>query len=100
MRKSSTGCGKCGSTIQTRPKTAALETTPERIAPTSGGASVYARRSQPWNGSSGAFTAKAARNPRKIQSLELVPMSASRKVPCEMPNAMIDASIRSEPTIV
>ena len=96
----STGSGKCGSTIQTRPKTAAFETTPERSAATSGGASVYAERSQPWKGRSGALTAKAAMNPRKIRSFELVPISESRKVPCEMPNAMIEASISSEPAIV
>jgi hypothetical protein len=46
------------------------------------------------------LTAKAAMNPRKIRSFELVPISESRKVPCEMPNAMIEASISSEPAIV
>ena len=61
---------------------------------------MYVRRSQPWNGSSGAFTKNAARKPRKIQSFELVPSSASSNVPCEIPNAMIDASIRSDPAIV
>jgi hypothetical protein len=61
---------------------------------------VYALRNQPWNGRSGALTAKAARKPRKIQSFELVPISESRNVPCEMPNATIDASIRSDPAIV
>ena len=79
---------------------AAFETTPERIAASSGGASVYAVRSQPWNGSSGAFTAKAARNPRNTQSFELVPISESANVPCEIPKATIDASIRREPAIV
>ena len=61
---------------------------------------MYAVRSQPWNGSSGAFTAKATRKPRNTQSLSLVPISARRNVPCVIPNAMIDASISSEPAIV
>ena len=46
------------------------------------------------------MTKNAARNPRKIQSFELVPISASSNVPCEIPNAITDASISSEPTIV
>ncbi len=100
VRQSSTGPGKWGSTIQTRPNTAAFETTPESSAATSGGDSVYAARSQPWNGSSGAFTANAATKPRKIQSLSLVPDSTRENVPCEMPKATIEASIRSEPAIV
>src|SRR4029078_10140389 len=98
VRKSSTGSGKWGRTIQTRPKTAAFETTPERIAATSGGDWVYERRSQPWNGRSGALTANAARKPRKIQSFELVPRSASSNVPFETPSATIDANLSSEAT--
>ena len=100
MRQSSTGPGKCGSTIQMKPKTAAFETTPESSAATSGGASVYAVRSQPWNGSSGALTANATRKPRKTQSLPLVPESSRLNVPCEIPKATIEASISSEPAIV
>ena len=61
---------------------------------------MYAARSQPWNGKSGAFTAKAARKPRKIQSFALVPPPWSENVPCETPKAMIEASISSEPAIV
>ncbi len=61
---------------------------------------MYASRSQPWNGRSGAFTANAARNPRKIQSFELVPRSASWNVPFETPSATIEASMSNEPTIV
>ena len=57
-------------------------------------------RSQPWNGSSGAFTAKATRKPRKTQSLPLVPASIRLNVPCESPKATIEASISSEPAIV
>ena len=68
-----------------KPKTAAFETTPERTAATSGGASVYAVRSQPWNGKSGALTAKASAKPRKIQLFPLVPESTRLNVCCEMP---------------
>ena len=61
---------------------------------------MYAVRSQPWNGSSGAFTANAIMKPRKTQSLPLVPESIRLNVPCERPKTTIDASISSEPAIV
>ena len=56
--------------------------------------------SQPWNGKSGAFTAKAIANPRKIHVLSLVPDSVSENVPCVTPNATTEASMSSEPAIV
>ena len=75
-------------------------TIPLSTADTSGDASRYASGSQPWNGKSGAFTAKAAAKPRKIQLEPLVPESTRSNVPSDSPNAMIETSISSEPAIV
>ena len=55
---------------------------------------MYAARSRPWNGKSGAFTANAATNPRKIQLFVLVEPSCSENVPSVTPKATIEASIR------
>jgi hypothetical protein len=48
----------------------------------------------------GAFTAKAAVKPRKIQTLWWPPTSAKSKLPAESPAAMIATSMRSDPAIV
>src|SRR3954447_6950970 len=73
-RKSCVGPGNFAMPMRRNPYTAAFETTPDRTADTSAGASVYASRSQPWNGNSGALIANAAANPRKIQVLSLLPI--------------------------
>ena len=77
-----------------------METTPDRIAATSGGDSRYASTSQPWKGKIGALTAKAIRKPRKTQSFDETPESTSENVSCESPKTMIAASISSDPAIV
>jgi hypothetical protein len=46
------------------------------------------------------LTANATRKPRKTQVLSERPDSTRSKVPCERPNATIDASISSDPAIV
>ena len=95
-----TGSGNFASTMTRNPYTAVLETIPERTAATSTGASLYVSGSQPWNGNSGAFTAKATTKPRKIQTLSLVPESVRLNVPCVTPSATTEASISNEPAIV
>src|SRR5207302_5865085 len=97
--KACVGPGNFAIASRRNPNAAAFETTPLSTADTSGDASRYASGSQPWNGNSGAFTANAATKPRKIQSLELVPLSTRSNVPCESPRTMIATSISNEPAI-
>ena len=72
---------------------------PRSTAATSTGASRYASGSQPWNGNSGAFTAKATAKPRKIRRCRSSRIRSARTSPVT-PNATTDASISSEPAIV
>ena len=74
LRKSSNGPGNFPKQIRMKPKIAAFEITPESTAATSGDDSRYASGSQPWNGKSGALTAKAIAKPRKSQVLLLGPV--------------------------
>ena len=99
-RTSWVGPGNFAIAIRSSPYTAALDTTPESTAETSGGASRYASGSQPWKGKRGALTAKAATNPRKIQVFPLVPVSTRSKLPWWIPRTITAASISSEPAIV
>src|SRR5882724_9945087 len=59
--------------MRRKPYAAAFETTPDRIAATSGEDSRYASGSQPCSGKSGALIANAATKPRKTQSLGAAP---------------------------
>src|ERR1041384_3929482 len=99
-RKSAVGPGNFAIAIRRKPYAATFETTPESTAATSGDDSRQASGTQADSRNSGALTAKAATNPRKIQSLELVPDPTRSKVPWERPSTMIEASISSEPAIV
>src|SRR5204862_5533060 len=83
VRKSDTGPGNVDIAIRRNPSAAAFDTPPDSTPATSADDSLYASGSQPWNGNSGAFTANAAANPRKIHELPFVPDPIMSNVPCE-----------------